>query len=186
MRIKRSVFFLALIFQAVMPVLAQSFKPEALPIPDTHKLSVKPPFTLEIRLQQKRVSVGEPILIDLTMESKSKEWQVVSFSPYWLHFIVRDSEDRVPLTRRGRLFFGIEKPKRGEDYLKLPGGSQHADMLLPGRSITLQGIALPDFYDLSKPGKYTIRVESGDGSPADASGEFSVVRSNAVTVEVVP
>jgi hypothetical protein len=140
--------------------------------------SPKPPLRITLRLLNDSVKVGTPVLLKVTITNETKERTLVDVrDAAWLMGMdVRDSQGDRPLTRRGRIIYHLDPGIENE--LPMDNGGQLAE-LYPGKTVVVSPIAVPDLYDLSQPGKYTIQVHLPDG----AGG---VVKSNTVTVAVVP
>ncbi|MGO9574381.1 MAG: hypothetical protein ACLPTQ_08640 [Terriglobales bacterium] len=144
----------------------------------TSAASPKPPLKITLRLLNDSVKVGNPVLLKVTITNEAKERMLVDVrDATWLMGIdVRDSQGDRPLTRRGRILYHLDPGIENE--LPIDNGGQSAE-LYPGKTVVVSSIPVPDLYDLSQPGSYTIQVQRPDGHGGN-------VKSNTVTVTIVP
>jgi hypothetical protein len=75
--------------------------------------------------------------------------------------------------------FGVNEPGSTNARVEFPGGSSSGELLEPGKTVELEQV-VPDLFDLSQPGRYTIQAHRSDGTLG------GIVKSNIVTVTIVP
>jgi hypothetical protein len=155
--------------------------------------TVQQPFSLTISAAHDTVKAGAPIVIEIRFKNVSDHnilrterpegathGELLGFPP-----IVRDEEGKgPPLTKLGRLEFRRKKP--GEDdsdayMIESAGGS----WLRPGGIMT-PVVKLNELYDLSIPGKYAVQVLHGGYDLHGGHDDKTEVKSNTITVTVVP
>jgi hypothetical protein len=135
----------------------------------------EPPLSLAAKPVKDVVEAGSPVDIEVTVTNNSNRaltyqtWGVMDF----LKFDVRDEAGSPALTRRGRALLLGEGLGPGD----VPHGSQHGELVEPGKSIEVKERVPADLFDLTKPGKYTVQVLQPWTSES--------LRSNTVTVTVV-
>jgi hypothetical protein len=154
--------------------------------------SIKPPFTLEItatleeghsdrwdfaNTADKVVRDGSRVVVGIRKANRSAH-EINRMSQgggvFGYQYEVRDSS--------GNLIKPRQRDQNAPILLGGPGrliGSK--DILEPGES-SLKGTPLSDWFDMSKPGTYTVQVwEHVSNDPASA-----VVRSNTIRIQVLP
>lgn len=140
------------------------------------------PISLAIRPVQSSVHAGDQILVNIMITNISNQPRLVDTQiPTWITaFDVRDKQGQKSESRRGRV---LSDPKHKNmqpgDDLPVRGGAAY--MLQPGKNVVVENVPVPDLYDLSKPGTYTIQVRRPDGL-----GQGGVVYSNSIVVKVTP
>ena len=139
--------------------------------------SKSPAVSLVASLPQDSVKAGSPVVVQITITNRRKS--EISLDRNWMMaFDVRDNQGAQPLTRRGEILIQHAPRKPGE-VLDLPTGGGPYLQLSSKETVNVSQ-AIPDLFDLSQPGTYTIQVHvpdpAGDG----------VVRSNTVSVTIVP
>ena len=173
MKIIRPALFLLIVLLGICAAQSGAPSQSAQPPKDT-----KQPFSLAIRLPHESVRAGLPVDVEVTIKNATDG--LLFLDRNWLgSFDVRDSKGRQPLTRRGEIILKHAPLKPGE-VRDLPTGGGPPLQLSPQETVTVN-LVVDNLFDLSQPGKYTILVHLPDGA-----GGGGVVKSNAVTVTVVP
>lgn len=146
--------------------------------------STKPAFSLTISTTNSTVTLGSPVMVKVTMKNESEH----NISVYTENtsdqggFVYKadvwdEKGSTAPETKFGRSIQGHDTPEelRREPYIIVTSGGEGS--LAPGQTIIDQ-VNLNKLYDLSRPGKYTIRLRRFDLE------SNSFVLSNKVTVKV--
>jgi hypothetical protein len=155
--------------------------------------TVQQPFSLTISAAHDTVKAGAPIVIELTFKNISDHnirctgrpegpthGELIGFHP-----IVRDVEGKEPpLTKLGRLEFDRKKP--GEDDSDAYMIESAAGTWLRPGGVMTPVIKLNELYDLSIPGEYTVQVSHGGYDLHGGHDDKTEVKSNAITLAVVP
>lgn len=139
--------------------------------------SSNPPLSIAIRPLEDAVKAGSPVLLEVTITNNTKERRLVETRiPTWLMDVdVRDSQGNQPLTQRGQVVFG-----HGPDRInEIPVGGGPLWAVDPGKPVVINSLPVPNLFDMSKPGTYTIQVQRPDG-------QGGAVKSNVVKVTIVP
>jgi hypothetical protein len=133
-------------------------------------------LALTLRAVNETVQAGSAVELEVTVKNNSDHGDAYpSWGPiYYEKFDVRDSQGVRPLTRRGRALL-LGEGLSPDDF---PRGSQGGEPLKPGQSMTLPEHIPGDIFDLSKPGRYSIRLHIPWGN--------SYLDSNTITITVVP
>ena len=155
--------------------------------------TVQQPFSLTISAAH-AVKAGAPIVIEIRFKNISDHnirftgrpegpthGELLGFPP-----IVRDVEGKEPpLTKLGRLEFGRKKPGEDDYDAHMIESGVGSSWLRPGGVMT-PVIKLNELYDLSIPGKYTVQVLHGGYDLHGGHDDKTEVKSNTITVTVVP
>ncbi len=130
------------------------------------------PFTLTLDAEENAVKAGSEVKVDITLRNSSNRAMYMSYGSGELDyaFEVRDSQNRVPPETE------FARKSKGRAYVS----SDHVFYLQPGESLPKALVVLTKFYDLSRPGKYTIQVSRA--VPKEAGG--GVIKSNLITITV--
>jgi hypothetical protein len=117
---------------------------------------------LTIRANQSDFKVGEEIRIEIDFKNTSDHQflaapEIPTAETSYKAYVRDDKDNLAPETRLGRRL-RTGKDDRGQDALNTvtTGPLRY---LQPGESIK-EGIVLNKLYDLSKPGKYTVQVQT--------------------------
>lgn len=133
---------------------------------------VTTPFTLTLEAEQNPVKAGSEVRVNITLRNSSNRafHMHLDLAEMEYKMEVRDGQNKVPqLTdyaakSKGRAYFSNDQ----------------IFYLQPGESLPKDPLILTKFYDMSRPGKYTVQVtrvvpkELGSG----------VVQSNTITINV--
>jgi hypothetical protein len=146
----------------------------------THVLGRGTPFTLKLSASSEDVKAGSQVRIEIIFTNTSDQEIHLSRPPgdvpeaaYSYAFEVRDEKgELVPETRYGRPF------KDGTARIR---GSWAGWTLKPGESLKEASI-LNQLFDLSLPGRYTVRVSH---EIPQGFGKGSV-KSNTITITIAP
>jgi hypothetical protein len=150
----------------------------------------KQAFRIRITTPHTIVKAGSEVLVEITVTNNSRD-QLTTGSPRWepTGFDIRDSQGNESLTKRGRCLVKgecepvtIHCPETGSpcEIVNLPMYGGPTRFLKSGESFS-EATAIPlDSYDLSRPGKYTVRWQCND-----PTGK-TVVKSNKITLTVIP
>jgi hypothetical protein len=148
----------------------------------------KQPLSIAISTEHTTVKAGSEILVKVVLTNRSsREVWVDSARLAFPVFTLTDSDGKIPLTNMGRCWRGLQPCEAAEPdpsckdctivYLPLISGPEIA--IAPHGSLT-EPVAIPQgYYDLSQPGKYTIRVERA------SSASDRPAKSNALVITVV-
>jgi len=156
--------------------------------------TVQQPFSLTISAAHDTVKAGAPIVIEIRFKNISDHnirrtvrpegpthGELLGFPP-----IARDVEGKEPpLTKLGRLEFGRQKPGEDDFYVYMIESGIGSSWLRPG-GVMMPVIKLNELYDLSIPGKYTVQVLHGGYDLHGVPDDKTEVKSNTITVTVVP
>ncbi len=164
-------------FNAV--AVGQSTQP---PRSTTSRITSKAPLSITIHPLLDVMKAGSPVKVRITVANNTKRQIFVeTWGPDLLfQFDVRDSHGDRPLTARGRAVFSVEEPGSSKVRVDLPMGSNSSETVDPGKSLDIEQ-EIPDLFDLSQPGIYTIQVHRPDGL-----GSGGLVNSNTVRLTIVP
>jgi hypothetical protein len=139
-----------------------------------------PRHALTIRAKQDEFKVGDEIRIEIALKNSSNQQflvaPVIPTAEISYRTYVQDEKgDLAPETKYGRRL-RIGKDEAGRDTV-IVGESAPLRYLQPGESLK-EEIILNRLYDLSKPGRYMVRVQA----QSDVAG---MAKSNAITITVV-
>jgi hypothetical protein len=136
--------------------------------------STTAPFTLTLEAEENAVKAGSEVKVDITLRNSSNRAMYISYGSSELDyaFEVRDSQNRIPPETE------FARKSKGRAYVS----SDTVFNLQPGESLPKALVVLTKFYDLSRPGKYTIQVSRA--VPKEAGG--GTIKSNPITITVTP
>ncbi len=135
--------------------------------------------SIHITLQKSSYFIGEKPIAVMTIKNNSSKEIWFSTNPYLerIHITSKDSEPRK--TQLHRHLLGDFRPGDGPGLLS--GGITGRD-IAPG-AVDAQKYDLAAYYDLSKPGDYSVYLEIYDpAGPKDGSGHW--LRTNTVKFEM--
>jgi len=130
------------------------------------------PFTLSLETEQNVVKARSEVKVNVTLRNSSNQAIDMSSGSEEIDYAidVRDSQGGLaPDTDFAR------KLKRRPYY-----SSEQVFSLKPGESLPKATLSITKFYDLSRPGKYTIQVSRA--VPKELGG--GTIKSNTITVTV--
>lgn len=128
-----------------------------------------PSFSISIELPNATLESGSPIRLDITIENHLNQGPFLSSNRTWRGAV---SEITV-LTSEGQRVGPLHKPQPGERQSGLGIG------LGPHESSS-ESLNLGRFFDLTKPGKYSVQVKKRDPE------NNRIVESNIVTINITP
>jgi hypothetical protein len=139
---------------------------------------VPPTFSINISTSQPSVKVGSEVVVDINLTNKTGRIVWI----YWPNNEEARPDEYIPTV----LDEGSKRPpltSTGRNLIDHDPGITIGNVDIPNRDvgdgeIIKQKIVITKFYDLSKPGKYTIQLSRGEGETA--------VKSNTITVTVTP
>lgn len=134
--------------------------------------STTTPFTLTLEAEENQIKTGAEIKVDITLRNSSNRAIYISLGPAELDyaFEVRDGQNKVPPET------DFARKSKGRPYY----GNDTVFTLQPGESLPKALLVVTKFYDMSRPGKYTIQVSRV--VPKDLGS--GMVKSNTITVTV--
>jgi hypothetical protein len=157
---------------AVLPTPSRAQSTPAANQPDS--------VSLHVSFPKSSYATGEKPIAVLTIKniSSNEIWFSTENHLYRIHVISKNGD--VPKTEFYRHLLGDFRP--GESNIGLTGGSVGGRSIAPG-AVDSQKYDLSAFYDLSKPGDYSVYLEIYDpGGPKDGSGHW--LRTNTAHFEI--
>jgi hypothetical protein len=144
----------------------------------TQSQNAKPKFAITISTPQGVFSVSSDIAVDISLTNRSGR----KIKMYWPNngeasdseYVMRvfdESGKTPPRTRVGRNIIDNDPGIR-------TGNIEIANRDVGDGEVLKHRLVITKFFDLSKPGKYTIQLERGEGETA--------VKSNTITATVTP
>jgi hypothetical protein len=135
--------------------------------------STTPPFTLTLEAEENPVKAGSVVKVDITLQNSSNRAIHVhlSLAETEYTFEVRDGQYRIPPATE------YARKAKGRGYFS----NDQIFYLQPGESLPKDLLVLTKFYDMSRPGKYTVQVSRA--VPKELGG--GTVKSNTLTITVV-
>jgi uncharacterized protein (DUF58 family) len=132
------------------------------------------PFSLTIEAEENPVKVGSEVKVDITLRNSSNRAMSMSMGPAETDyaFEVRDSQNRIPAETE------LARQSKGKAHFS----NDQIFTLQRGDSLPKAVLIVTKFYDLSRPGKYTIQVSRQ--TPKELGS--GTVKSNAITLTVSP
>lgn len=130
------------------------------------------PFTLILEAEENPVKAGSEVKVEITLCNSSNRAMHMSYGLSELDyaFEVRDSQDRIPPETE------FARKSKGRGYFS----SDHLFYLQLGESLPKAPLVVSKFYDLSRPGKYTIQVSRA--VPKELGG--GTIKSKAITITI--
>jgi len=130
------------------------------------------PFTLTLEADENSIKAGAEVKVDVTLRNSSGRAMYISFglTEADYTFEVRDGERRVPPET------DFARKSKAKPYFS----SDQVFYLQPGESLPKAPLMVTRFYDLSRPGKYTIQVSRV--APKELGGR--TIKSNTITITV--
>ena len=130
------------------------------------------PFTLTLEAEQNPIKAGSEVKVDITLRNSSNHPIAVGLGLAEVDYAlgVRDSQNRIPpetdfaRKSKGRVYFSNET----------------VFTLQPGETVPKEMLVISKFYDLSRPGRYTIQVSRT--VPKELGG--GTVKSDAITISI--
>ena len=135
--------------------------------------------SIHMSLQKSSYVIGEKPIAVMTMKNISSEaiWFSTALDLSRIHVTSKDGEP--PKTELHRHLLGDFRPGDGPD---LTSGPVVGRAIAPG-TVDSQSYDLTHFYDLSKPGNYSVYLEIYDpAGPKDGSGHW--LRTNTVNFKI--
>jgi hypothetical protein len=128
------------------------------------------PFTLTLEAEENPVQTGSEVKVDITLRNSSNRAMHISYGLSELDYVieVRDSQNRIPPETE------FARKSKGRAYFS----NDQVFYLQPGESLPKAPLVVSKFYDLSRPGKYTIQL--GRAVPKELGG--GTIKSNVVTL----
>jgi len=146
------------------------------------ELASQSAFPLTVTAVRGSVKVGSPIRMDVVMTNDSVHdihlMKDASLGYYWIE-AVDDKGHRAPLTTFGTTF-GALSGRIDRSLAPKPSGGTMVFVTVKAGKTWIEQLDASRFYELSQPGKYVIHVEGTDPET------FKIVRSNAITITVMP
>ena len=135
--------------------------------------STTAPFTLTLEAEENPVKAGSEVKVDITLQnSYNRAIHVhLSLAEMEYTFEVRDDQNRIPPETE------YARKAKGRGYFS----NDQILYLQPGESLPKDLLVLTKFYDMSRPGKYTVQVSRA--VPKELGG--GTVKSNTLTITVV-
>jgi len=132
------------------------------------------PFTLALETKENAVRTGSEVEVDITLRNSSSRAMHISYglSEHDYTFEVRDSQNRTPPETE------FARKSKGRTNFS----NDQVFYLQPGESLPKALLVVSKFYDLSRPGKYTIQVSRA--VPKELGG--GAIKSNEITIVVAP
>jgi hypothetical protein len=132
-----------------------------------------PPFALTLEAEENPVKAGSEVKVDITLQNSSNRAIHVHLSLAEMEytFEVRDGQNRIPPETE------YARKAKGRGYFS----NDQIFYLQPGESLPKDLLVLTRFYDMSRPGKYTVQVSRA--VPKELGG--GTVKSNTLTITVV-
>jgi len=136
-------------------------------------LSTTTPFTLTLEAEENPVKAGAEIKIGITLRNSSSRAMYMSLGLSELDytFDVRNDQNGIPAET------DLARKSKARPYLS----SDQVFYIQPGESLPKSSLVVSKFYDLSRPGKYTIQVSRA--VPKELGG--GTIKSNTITITVV-
>jgi len=144
-----------------------------------------PAFSIAISVPQDVVTRGSKVKVKITLKNTSNHDIVIPRSNaedqgvFHNKITVRDEEGNLVADKAAVAARTDKNKDTGSELTNLTMETVINFTLKPGESLK-DGIKLSEFYDLSKPGKYSIEVERTDDITK------AVVKSNTITLAVTP
>jgi hypothetical protein len=135
----------------------------------------KPTFTMSIELKEKAVKPGADVAIEVVIvNATNREISLVNlYRPYGFDVVYAATSSAAPLTLKMR------GPRGKDGKLRIyPDRAWTEKIPLGGRVHDV--VSITDFFDLSQPGEYTIRLRRKDVESEQ------IVDSNNVVLTVLP
>jgi hypothetical protein len=131
-----------------------------------------PPFTLTLEADENPVKPGSEVKIEITLRNSSNRAIPMSYGLSELDytFEVRDSQNRIPLETE------FARKSKGRPHVS----SDQTFYLQPGEGLPKAPLVVSKFYELSRPGNYTIQVTRA--VPKELGG--GVIKSNLITITI--
>jgi hypothetical protein len=131
------------------------------------------PFTLILEAEQNPAKANSEVNVDITLRNSSNRAMYMSYGLSELDyaFEVRDSQNRVPPQT------DFARKSKGRGYFS----GEQLFYLQPGEGLPKALLVLTKFYDLSRPGKYTVQISRA--VPAELGG--GTIKSNIVTITII-
>ena len=134
-------------------------------------------ISIHISLQKSSYAIGEKPIAVLTFISSNGIW--FSDDPYSVRIHVTSKGGEPPKTELHRHLLGDFRPGDGPELMSGPVAGR---FIGPG-SLDSKKYDLTRFYDLSKPGDYSVNLEIYDpAGPKDGSGHW--LRTNTVNFKI--
>jgi len=132
------------------------------------------PFTLTLEAKENPVQPGSEVKVDIMLRNSSNRAMYMSCGLSELDYAldVRDSQNRVPPETE------YARKLKGRPYFS----NDQVFYLQPGESLPKAQWVVSKFYDLTRPGKYTIQVSRA--VPKEVGG--GTIKSNTITITVRP
>jgi hypothetical protein len=163
-------------FVATMTAIAESqIRPIVQPVQTSNQT---PSASIHIALAKNIYAAAEKPIAVMTIQNISSNEIWFSDASYLYRVHVTSADGEPPKTELHRHMLGDVRPGDGP-YLRSDSGGRP---IAPG-SVTSQKFDLSAFYDLSKPGDYSVYLEIYDpAGPKDGSGRW--LRTNTVKFEI--
>ncbi len=132
--------------------------------------SSTPPFALTLQAAENPVKAGSEVTVDITLSNSSNRAMHISLGLSELDyaFELRDSQNRIPPETE------LARNSKGRPYFS----NDHVFYLQPGETLPKAPLVVSKFYDLSRPGKYTIQASRQ--VPRELGG--GLIKSNPITL----
>lgn len=167
----RSLWFTAIALALLCARHARSQGPTPREFPQTA-------FTMHISLKESRVKPGAVVTVNVELLNATDREVRIASSPYPYAVDVIDHAGKpAPLTPRGRLVLKKERIVEDGKTRIYIGGTSWTIRIPPGGTVNDE-VVITDFFVLSQPGEYTIRLRRPDTETRQ------LVTSNAVTLTV--
>jgi hypothetical protein len=175
-RIVKLLLLSIAVAEPVTAILAQS------------SFATKPTFSLSINTLKPKVILGSDIDIGISLTNVSDHPITLTFGhagnvACCYEYDVLD-EQGVPVAKVGKRYAQLPNGERME-LPKIGPGSVAEGTIAPGKGEGSNS-TISDKYQFDHPGKYTIQVSRQDPEAMDENGNPVVVRSNTLTITVLP
>jgi hypothetical protein len=130
------------------------------------------PFTLTLEAEENPIKAGSEVKVGITLRNSSNHAIDVGLGLAEMDYAlgVRDSQNRIPPETE------FARKSKGRGYFS----NETVFTLQPGETLPKEMLVISKFYDVSRPGKYTIQVSRA--VPKELVG--GTVKSNAITITI--